>query len=164
MISWQARVLILYYRFKNWRQRAEAFDLAKERADIETLGSQWGPKFDGQPDFVDAGGVPAAWIAPSEVVDGRVLIYFHGGGYVVGFDPIPSGVDRTYCPGSAARALMVDYRMAPENPFPAAVEDAVKAYRWAISQGCDPEKIIFAGGFSRRWIDPGCNDRAAGCR
>jgi len=145
MISWQGRLLTLYYRIKKWLQRPGAFDLIRERADLEALGRQWGPKFEGKPDFVNADGVPGAWLVPPEVVDGRVLIFFHGGGYVIGSIQSHLGLMGHIAQAVRAQALSVDYRLAPEDPFPAAVDDAVKVYRWAISQGCDPAKVIFAG-------------------
>jgi acetyl esterase/lipase len=96
-------------------------------------------------DPVDAGGVPAEWVAAGGVRPGRVLLYFHGGAYQIGSPAtlrhlvaLLSGVTR-------ARALSVDYRLAPEHPFPAAVEDALAAYRWLLASGTDPALIAVAG-------------------
>jgi acetyl esterase/lipase len=93
-------------------------------------------------EVVDAGGVPGFWSSGGG--DG-VLLYLHGGGYVIGdafsYRPLWSGLARA----SGARGLAIDYRLAPEHPFPAAVEDAVKAYRWLLGQGHAPERIAFAG-------------------
>ena len=96
-------------------------------------------------DRVGAGGVPAEWVTAPGAADDRVLLYLHGGGYVIGsmrgYRVMLSRISRT----SASRVLGIEYRLAPENPFPAAVNDAVAAYRWLLSGGYDPGKIAVAG-------------------
>src|SRR5262245_39834406 len=74
----------------------------------------------------------------------RFVLYFHGGGYSIGTAPLFR--DFTWRIGIAARAcvLYFDYRLAPEHPFPAAVEDAVKVYRWLAGR-VDPQQIAFMG-------------------
>jgi monoterpene epsilon-lactone hydrolase len=94
---------------------------------------------------VDAGGVPAEWIVPPGAAEGRVLLYLHGGGYVVGSVDIYRDLISRLARAAGARALGVDYRLAPEHPFPAAVEDATAAYRWLVSRGTDPAHIAVAG-------------------
>ena len=94
---------------------------------------------------VGAGGIPAEWItAPGAAEDG-VLLYLHGGGYVIGsmrtYRVMLSRLSRS----SGQRVLGIEYRLAPENPFPAAVEDSVAAYRWLLSQGFQPGKIAIGG-------------------
>ena len=89
--------------------------------------------------------VPVHWMAPPEASDDRTVLYLHGGGYMIG-----SVVDyREMVPRIAraaqARALTVDYRLAPEHPHPAAVEDAVTAYRWLLANGGTAETTIVAG-------------------
>jgi acetyl esterase/lipase len=94
---------------------------------------------------VGAGGVPAEWIAAPGAAEDRVLLYLHGGGYVIGsmrgYRVFLSRLSRT----SGGRVLGLEYRLAPENPFPAAVEDAVAGYRWLLSQGVDPRRIAIGG-------------------
>ena len=92
-----------------------------------------------------ADGVPVHWMVPPEASDDRTVLYLHGGGYMIG-----SVVDyREMVPRIAraaqARALTVDYRLAPEHPHPAAVEDAVTAYRWLLANGGTAETTIVAG-------------------
>jgi epsilon-lactone hydrolase len=74
----------------------------------------------------------------------RCVLYFHGGGYAFGSEPLVR--DFTWRLGAATRAsvLYFDYRLAPEHPFPAAVEDASKVYRW-LSGRIDPSRIVFIG-------------------
>ncbi len=94
---------------------------------------------------VDAGGVPAEWTTTPEADPGRVLVYFHGGGYVVGnldsHRPLVTRISRA----AKARVLAVDYRLGPEHPHPAAVEDAVAAYGFARDQGFAPGAIALGG-------------------
>ena len=92
-----------------------------------------------------AGGVSASWCIPPETIQGRVLLYLHGGGYVVGsaraYQPMVSELASRL----KTRALIPEYRLAPENPFPAAVEDAIAVYRWLLDQGIAPQSIALAG-------------------
>jgi acetyl esterase/lipase len=87
----------------------------------------------------------AEWVTPGDASKDRVILYFHGGGYVIGS---PQG-HRTHVAkvvnGSGIPALVFDYRLAPEHPFPAALEDALSAYRWLLDQQIKPEHIVFMG-------------------
>jgi monoterpene epsilon-lactone hydrolase len=94
---------------------------------------------------VNAGGVQAEWIAGAGAADDRVLLYLHGGGYVMGSINTHREMVARLSKASGARALLLDYRLAPENPFPAAVDDAVAAYRWLLSQNIKPNRIAVAG-------------------
>jgi epsilon-lactone hydrolase len=94
---------------------------------------------------IDAGGVRAEWIVPPGAVLERVLLYLHGGGYVVCSVSTHRDLISRIARAAGVRALGVDYRLAPEHPFPAAVEDATAAYRWLVSQGTAPGRIAIAG-------------------
>ena len=94
---------------------------------------------------VDAGGVPAEWIAAPGAIADRVILYLHGGGYVLGSINTHRAMIARIARASNARALAIDYRLAPEHPFPAAVEDATAAYKWLLAQGYKPAKIVIAG-------------------
>ena len=94
---------------------------------------------------VDAGGVPAEWIvAPGAAAD-RAILYLHGGGYVLGSIHSHRDMCERLSRAAQARVLALDYRLAPEHPFPAPVEDATAAYRWLIKQGFKPKKMAIAG-------------------
>ncbi|HLW70327.1 MAG TPA: alpha/beta hydrolase [Candidatus Binataceae bacterium] len=94
---------------------------------------------------VIAGGVPAEWIVAPGAADDRVILYLHGGGYVMGSINTHRAMIARISRAAQAKALALDYRLAPEHPFPAAVEDAMAAYRWLLEQGYKPGKIVIAG-------------------
>jgi acetyl esterase/lipase len=94
---------------------------------------------------VDVDGIPAEWqIVPGAKRD-RVLLYLHGGGFITGSPNTHRLL--TVALGEAAKmsVLSVDYRLAPEHPFPASLEDCTAAYRWLLSTGVAPENIVIAG-------------------
>ncbi len=94
---------------------------------------------------VDAGGIPAEWIAAPSTDADRVIYYLHGGGYAIGSINTHREMISRLSRASGARALAIDYRLAPEHPFPAAIEDATTAYRWLLSTGVDPARFVIAG-------------------
>ena len=94
---------------------------------------------------VDASGVPAEWVIPRDGVPGRAIVYLHGGGYATGTVEGARALTSHLARATRARVLAVDYRLAPEHPFPAAVDDAVTAYRFAVSAGYAPESTAIVG-------------------
>lgn len=92
----------------------------------------------------DCGGVPGRWVHP-EVESDRVLYYIHGGGFTLGSSgiPIPFLIEMAHRLG--IHCFSVDYRLAPEYPFPAAPEDCLAAYRGLLELGYAPERIAAAG-------------------
>jgi acetyl esterase/lipase len=94
---------------------------------------------------LDAGGVPAVRVAtPRSRKDCHVL-YLHGGAYSYGSPQLYRDFIWRIADVTAARVLCIDYRLAPEHPFPAAVDDAQAAYRWLLSNGADPRRIALIG-------------------
>jgi len=128
------------------RSRPVETDLSieEQRAAMET-GLQFPLAEDVHCEKVNAGGVPAEWIITPEESEGRVIYYFHGGGYVLGSVNTHREMISRLARAAGAKALAIDYRLAPENPFPAAVEDSVAAYRWLLSSGVDPARMVVAG-------------------
>ena len=94
---------------------------------------------------VDAGGVPAIWADPTGGAQDRVLQYVHGGGYVIGSAPYYRKLTGHLANALGCRVLNVDYRLAPEHPHPAPVEDSTTAYRWLLDQGFEPGHIAISG-------------------
>jgi epsilon-lactone hydrolase len=94
---------------------------------------------------VNANGVKAEWVTAKNAAPDRVIMYLHGGGYVMGSIDTHRELVARLSKAAQARALAIDYRLAPENPFPAAVDDSLTAYRWLLAQGYKPERIVIAG-------------------
>ncbi|MEA2008269.1 MAG: alpha/beta hydrolase [Chloroflexota bacterium] len=93
---------------------------------------------------VDVEGTPAEWIEIPGA-DLGVLLYLHGGGYALGSIDTHRELIARLARATQLRGLPLDYRLAPEHPFPAALEDAVKAYRWLLAQGFEPGQVFIAG-------------------
>ena len=94
---------------------------------------------------VSADSVPCDWIIPQNSPADRVLLYLHGGGFVYGQTPPHLQMGTYLAKKMGVRVLMVDYRLAPENPFPAALDDCVTSYRWLLKQGFHAQNIVVAG-------------------
>jgi len=94
---------------------------------------------------VEAAGRPAEWIAAPGADPSRAVLYLHGGGYVIGSLNTHRELAGRLSRASGARVLLLDYRLAPEHPFPAAVEDAAAAWRWLITQGVAARRAAVAG-------------------
>ncbi|MBO0804825.1 MAG: alpha/beta hydrolase [Nocardiopsaceae bacterium] len=94
---------------------------------------------------VTAAGLAAIWANPLGYDKERVLVYFHGGGFVSGSKDSYRKIAAHLAKAAGVRALIPDYRLAPVNPFPAQIEDARSLYDWLLAQGYRPPKIAFAG-------------------
>jgi epsilon-lactone hydrolase len=118
---------------------------AERRARIDEVGSVWPVAADVTLTPADPGGVPAEWSIVPGGDPSRVLLFFHGGGYCSG--SLVSHRRMVTEAGRAAkiRTLAVAYRLAPENPFPAALDDALSAYRFLREQGLAAAHIAAGG-------------------
>jgi acetyl esterase/lipase len=94
---------------------------------------------------VDADGVPCQWAVPDGADPGRVLLYFHGGGYCFCSVNSHRKVAGHLAKAAGCRALSVGYRLAPEHPHPAALVDALIAYRWLLARGVDASQVAVGG-------------------
>jgi monoterpene epsilon-lactone hydrolase len=94
---------------------------------------------------VSADGVACQWIVPQDAVPNQVLLYLHGGGFVLGVTHLHLQMVAHLAKKMHLRALMVDYRLGPEYPYPAALEDCVAAYRWLLKQGIAAQEVVLAG-------------------
>ncbi|MBI1366684.1 MAG: alpha/beta hydrolase fold domain-containing protein [Alphaproteobacteria bacterium] len=92
-----------------------------------------------------AGAVRGEWHRPHNAESGRAVLYLHGGGYVFGSPRTHRTVTFPLALAAGADVFSLDYRLAPEHPCPAAIEDAVAAYEFLLSQGREPGSIVFAG-------------------
>ncbi len=119
--------------------RAEQLATAERIGDSTTEPA--GVTYDG----VVAGGVPAQWVTPDGADPGRVLLYFHGGGYCFCSMHSHRKLVGHLAKAARGRAVNVDYRLAPEHPHPAALTDALAAYRWLLGTGVEPGNVVVAG-------------------
>jgi len=94
---------------------------------------------------VDAGGVAAEWSTVDGADSARTLLYLHGGGYTIGSVRTHRHLVAAISRASGMRVLSLDYRLGPEAPFPAAVEDACTGYRFLLEQGLPASRIAIAG-------------------
>lgn len=116
------------------RRQQEEFDLRFGKIDADVRRTP-----------VDAAGVPAEWIDVAASRPTRIVFYLHGGAFMFRFPRTHAALAGRWCRALGARALMVDYRLAPEHPFPAAPDDCLAAYRWLLGQGVSPGDVVFGG-------------------
>ena len=93
---------------------------------------------------VEGGGPGGEWVIPKTTDDG-VLLYLHGGGWFMGSPRTHRGLVGALAMEARVRALSLDYRLAPEHPYPAAVDDAVAAYEWLLANRVDPARLVIGG-------------------
>jgi acetyl esterase/lipase len=96
-------------------------------------------------DPVNAGGVEAEWISAPSARRDRAVLYLHGGGYVLGSINTHRDLMGRVSRAAGTRVLGLNYRLAPEHPFPAAVDDSVAAYRWMLQHDLQPSHVAVAG-------------------
>ena len=93
----------------------------------------------------EAAGLAALWVRPLGARDDRVLLYLHGGGYALGSPATHRSLAAHIALACGLPVLLPDYRLAPEHPFPAALQDATAAYRWLLQQGHSPHQVVIGG-------------------
>lgn len=90
-------------------------------------------------------GIPAVWLTPEGADNGWVFLFIHGGAFVIGSIESHWKMAAQIARAAGCRALIIDYRLAPESKFPAAVEDSLNAYRWLLTQGYEPGRVVIGG-------------------
>ena len=129
---------------RSFRPQTEP-SIAEMRTGMEAMAGAAVIPADVKREKVSAGGVPAEWVVAENADPDRVILYLHGGGYVIGSINTHRELGSRLSRAAAARVLLIDYRLAPEHPHPAAVDDAVAAYRWLLSQGVNPSRMAIGG-------------------
>ena len=119
--------------------------IEEQRATMEAGLSQLPLAPDVRCEPVDAGGVLAEFITTPESDRERVIYYLHGGGYVLGSISSHREMASRLARAAKAQVLLIGYRLAPEHPFPAAVEDSMTGYRWLLSRGINTDRVVIAG-------------------
>ncbi len=94
---------------------------------------------------IDINGIPAEWQIVPGAEESKVLLYIHGGGWVLGSPNTSRLLTIEMAKATKMRVLSIDYRLAPEHPFPAALEDCVAVYKWLLSNDIKPKNIIISG-------------------
>jgi epsilon-lactone hydrolase len=125
--------------------RPKVTDIAQRRRDYDARGRSFPLPSDVLVEQEDANGVPAEWTRTPDSVPDLAVLYLHGGGYVIGSLDSHRHLAAEIGRQTGAHVLAIDYRLAPEHPFPAPVEDAVAAYRFMMDSGIRPANIAFAG-------------------
>jgi epsilon-lactone hydrolase len=125
--------------------RPRSDDYRQRRHDIDARGLQYGVASDVTVELVMVGGVRAEWTSTPKDTSDAAILYLHGGGYVIG--SLDSHRHLVAEAGRAAGcwALALDYRLAPEHPFPAPVEDTIASYRYLLARGIKPGRVAIAG-------------------
>lgn len=153
MNSLQSQLILFLLKHRHWfrlKLKREPVDwntsipALRERVEKSTgIFGKLPPGIEALP--VTVNGLSAEWVRPAGTSPDCVMLYFHGGGYVMGSCRTHRAVVGKFVAGSQIGALVFDYRLAPEHPFPAALDDSITAYTWLLSQGFSPAQIVFAG-------------------
>lgn len=148
MASWQARLysffLRAYLKRRPLADRDAFVRLARRKFDPPKFLRQPVPKYAQITPLHDQG-VRGEWITVREQTTARTVYYIHGGGYAAGSPELYRPFTTTLARAAQARVFALAYRLAPEHPFPAALDDAVAGYRWLLAQGARPENTLIAG-------------------
>ena len=127
--------------FKNQHLKVEKYHAQSAK------GAKWMTQMDKRLSIerVDIDGLPAAWLRPADADEKKALIHLHGGGYVTGFVDSHLMMCVPMAKALKRNMLLPEYRLAPAHPFPAALEDSLKTYRWLLAQGIDSQDIVLSG-------------------
>ena len=125
--------------------RPKATEIAQMRKDADERAKAFVVPGDVTVQPVDANGVKAEWTSTPDADATRVILYLHGGGYVICSLQSHRHLVAEIGRAAGTRTLAIDYRLAPEHPFPAPVQDTVAAYRYLLDSGIKPDRIALAG-------------------
>ncbi len=122
-----------------------AVSLESQRQEWEAAVEATNLRLDAIVTPVDLDGVYGEWVTVRDSDAAGVLLFLHGGGYNSGSCKTHRALATHLARAAHTRVLLIDYRLAPEHPCPAAIEDAVYAYRWLLQQGSAPQQIAIGG-------------------
>ncbi len=154
MPSFKSRLFVFILKHKHLLKgqlkRTDSVDrhtsIPKLRQEVEKGAEFFGKLPDGfSLEPVKIGNVDAEWMIPAGAGKDKVILYFHGGGLVVGSIKAHRGIVGKFVEGSGISALLFDYALAPEHPFPAGLNDCVAVYDYLLEQGTKPSNIVFMG-------------------
>jgi monoterpene epsilon-lactone hydrolase len=144
MLSLRSRVFRLVLRYQT-RRTDENASLQQRRAALEASARRLPMPRAIELRPTSIGAIAAEWLRPAEARDDRAILYLHGGAYTMGSCTSHRALAARIARAGKAPALHPEYRLAPEHPFPAALEDCVAAYRWLVGSGIPPQKTVVVG-------------------
>ena len=145
MSSFRARIFRAASRAVAGRIDITTVDFVEMRERINRIGARLSPAKGVRVDADEINGLHSEWLTPEHCADGKLLLYLHGGAYIVGGCDMHRQMVSHIAKAAQVRALLPEYRLAPENKFPAAIEDAVGVYRTLLDMGIKPDNIVIAG-------------------
>lgn len=147
MASWRSHIInwILKTALKPHLAKLELEHLAQSRKRWEEYANRQKLAVDCQVEKFDLNGIGAEWVRHRHASKDHVLLYLHGGAYVMGSPNTHRKLTARLSRVAHVSVLCIDYRLAPEHPCPAAIEDAVAAYRYLLDLGHQPERISLGG-------------------
>jgi len=122
-----------------------SIDIQATRKRLDRLGRLLRPAFGVKVEQSEVHGLYAEWLIPKDAMDGKVLLYLHGGGYMIGGCDMHRKMVSHIAKAGRIKALLPEYRLAPEHKYPNAIEDAVGCYKALLADGIGAEDIIIAG-------------------
>jgi monoterpene epsilon-lactone hydrolase len=146
MPSMRSHIFRLFMRFAiapRFRKAGESVDALRNALDRLARYQKIPSGIDVQP--VMAGDVAGEWVAAPDAAEDRVVLFLHGGACIAGSPTTHRELAARIAMTCAARVLVIDYRLAPEHLFPAALDDAMTAYRWLLNEGNSPTHIAIGG-------------------
>jgi epsilon-lactone hydrolase len=141
----QESLIVRQYLKEFSSNSSSEFNLQAARQGLEALSGQNPIPPDVAIEKITIGDTSAEWIVAPNALQNKVFLYLHGGAYIMGSLNTHRDLAAKLSRSSSSRVLVIDYRLAPEHPFPAALEDALFAYRWLLSNGYDPDQIVIGG-------------------
>lgn len=155
MLSLQARILKILLQNRHllrFRLKRETIDwssyeaILSFRKQVEEGAGKFGklpPGIEVSPAYIR--NIYSEWISPSQARKDKIILYFHGGGYISGTCQAHRSIVAKFVKSSGIAALLFEYSLAPEHPFPAALNDSVAVYNWLLNQGISATNMVFMG-------------------
>lgn len=142
--------LIRNQHFLNGKFRKETFDMDTSITGFRDRCEKGAAKYAKIPESIQiekltVEGIHSEWLIPDGACSEKIMMYVHGGGYVSGSCNDHRGFVSKFARNTGVRTFMYEYRLAPEHPFPAALDDSVKMYEWLLASGFLSENIVIAG-------------------
>ncbi|NJL14335.1 MAG: alpha/beta hydrolase [Microscillaceae bacterium] len=144
MPSLQSYTIRYYLHYLKRKTQHKTLDIHRARQVLETIGKRSPMAENTRTESLSVSGIPAEWVRTPQSQAGRIVMYLHGGAYLAGSLASHRGLASQIGHCAQAEVLQVDYRLAPEHPFPAGLEDALTAYAW-LQQQFSPAQIVLAG-------------------